>query len=145
MSVGSNPAFPIIPVPYEIHAYVTNHLNIAMSRKFLRIKIRFSTKIIKLIQLLHNLGVIKSFKVSRSNLNYFITLSPFFYKSSTFFKQIKLISTSSKKFYISYRGLSLVAKSTGHSIYILSTSRGLLTHVECLRLKIGGILLWWLY
>jgi len=68
-------------------------------------------------------------------------MSPFFYKNSTFFKKVKLISTSSKKFYISHKGLCLLKKSVGSSVYIISTDRGLLTHQDCIKANIGGIIL----
>lgn len=141
MSVGSNPAFPNMYIPYELNSYVINHVNIAISRKLLKITIKFSVKIIKLVHTLHRLGVIKSFRLSKRNKNYYITLSPFFYKSSTYFSKVKLVSTSSKKFYISYWALRFVDKSVGNSIYVLSTSKGLLTHKECMKFKIGGVLL----
>lgn len=141
MSVGSNPAFPIMNIPYESNAYVTNHLNIAISRKLLRIRIVYAKSTIKLVKILFSIGVIKNFTVVKSVRGYYIWLTPFFYKGVCFFKSLRLISTSSKKFYITYRALRLLSRSVGSSIYIVSTSKGLMTHYECLRCKIGGILL----
>lgn len=145
MSVGSSPAFPNLHIPYELNSYTINHINIAMSRKLLKTTIKFSVKIIKLVYILYTLGVIKSFRVFKKNKNYFITMSPFFYKSTTFFHKVKLTSTSSKKFYISCSALRLMNKSMGNTVYVLSTSKGLLTHSDCIKYKIGGILLCIIY
>ena len=72
MSVGSNPAFPIMNIPYESNAYVTNHLNIAISRKLLRIRIVYAKSTIKLVKILFSIGVIKNFTVVKSVRGYYI-------------------------------------------------------------------------
>jgi len=36
--------------------------------------------------------------------------------------------------------LNLLTKKTGNSVYLISTSKGLLPHYEVIRLRIGGIL-----
>jgi ribosomal protein S8 len=70
-----------------------------------------------------------------------IKVSPLFYKDSSFFKKVKLVSTPSKTFSINLNSLRIVAHSLGTTIVILETSRGLLTHKEALNQKIGGRIL----
>ena len=141
MSVGSSPTFPSNMIPYEPNAYVLNHVNIAISRKLLKIKIVYTRQTIRLLKILYRVGLVKNFSIIKLEQTLYIWLTPFFYKNVPFFKSAKLISTSSKKFYVSYRALKLLGRSVGSSIYILSTSRGLMTHLECLSYRTGGILL----
>ena len=70
-----------------------------------------------------------------------IKVSPFFYKDSPFFKKVSLVSSPSKTFSIKLKTLRIVAQSLGTTIVILETSKGLLTHREALRHKIGGKIL----
>ena len=73
-------------------------------------------------------------------LPYIILTIPFF-KQKPFFKSIKLISTSSKKYNISLKALKLISNSLRSSFAILSTPYGVITHTEAIRLKTGGLLL----
>jgi len=71
----------------------------------------------------------------------FVKLAPFFYKNSTFFRGVRLISTPSKLFFIKLSALNIIEKSLGSTVLLLSTSRGLITHKEALKLGLGGIAL----
>jgi len=68
-------------------------------------------------------------------------ISPFIYKQSSFFKSVKLISTPSKTFTVKLKALLIIQKSLGGSLLLLETSKGIITHKEAVRLKIGGKLL----
>ena len=70
-----------------------------------------------------------------------IKLSPFFYKNMSFFRKIKLVSTPSKRFNLKLRTLQILSKSLGETILILETSSGIITHIDALKLKIGGKIL----
>ena len=58
-----------------------------------------------------------------------------------FFKSIRLISTPSKKHRLSLKSLNLINKTLKASVLILSTDKGILTHREALKFKIGGLAL----
>ena len=64
-----------------------------------------------------------------------------FYKKMPFFKSIRLISTPSKKHRLSLKSLNLLNKTLKASVLILSTDKGILTHREALKFKIGGLAL----
>lgn len=66
---------------------------------------------------------------------------PFFYKNTPHYKNIRYVSTPSKKHIISLQALLILTSSIRASILILSTSYGLMTHTEALRLKTGGIIM----
>lgn len=138
MSVGSNPAFPTIY--YDANSYVISHVNIAISRKLLSTQIIYSRRVIQIVRALQKLGCIKNYFVYKNKYK-FIKFSPLFYKGRPYFTSIRLISTSSKKFYISINALRKLNKSVKASVYLLSTSRGIIPHTQALEYSIGGILL----
>jgi ribosomal protein S8 len=70
-----------------------------------------------------------------------IKISPLLFKKSGFFKGLKLISTPSKAFFINLKSLILLNKAIGEAIVIISTSKGLLTHKQAIRLGLGGKLI----
>ena len=125
---------------YDPNAYITNHVNISLSRKILRTTIQFSKRLMNLIKILHATGVIKNYLIFGKKRR-FIRFSILFYKGKPFFTGIKLISTLSKKFYISLNALKKLHTVSASTFYILSTSRGIITHQHALKLGIGGLLL----
>ena len=130
---------------YSSYSYVINHINLTLGQKKPQTTIKYSKKNFKLIYLFYKLGCINNFFIHTTKHNSYIikylTFSIFFYKNSPFFKQIKLISSLSKKHTITYKALKIINQSIGTSILILSTTKGLLTHNEALKLKIGGLIL----
>jgi ribosomal protein S8 len=52
-----------------------------------------------------------------------------------------LISNQSKIFTISYHSLKLLTKKSGSSVFLISTSKGLLSNKEAINQKNGGIIL----
>ena len=51
------------------------------------------------------------------------------------------MSTPSKKHTISLKGLNLLKKISGTSLIILETSRGIISHIDALKLGVGGLIL----
>jgi ribosomal protein S8 len=125
---------------YDKNSYVVNTINFALSKRLLISKLKFSKKTLKLIKILAKSGVLKNFFITSSTPKY-IYFSIFFYKNTTFFKHVRLISTQTKKFYISLNAIKKLTKVMRTTVLILETSKGLLTNVEALRYKTGGILL----
>lgn len=128
-------------MPYDTNAYVTNHVNIALARKNLKSTIIYTKQAIKLINVLHRIGFLKNYVVLRKNNSFFIRFTIFFYKNTTYYHNIRLISTPSRRFFISLKALHKLKYATRSSVYILSTSKGLITHDEAILYKIGGLLL----
>ena len=58
------------------------------------------------------------------------------------FKEIKLLSTPGKMFYLSYKQIAKLSEGVG--LFIISTKEGLLTNHLCLKRKIGGAALCYL-
>ena len=94
---------------------------------------------LKVLRLLKKIGLLNSYLLNGNARGiYRVKVSPFFYKNSAFFKNVKLVTTPSKRFNIRLRTLQIVCKSLGESIIVLETSKGILTHKEALKLRISG-------
>lgn len=126
---------------YNSSSLVTNHVNLALSKNSPKSNIIYTKKIFSYFRSISSLGVVNNFfLVSKSKKNY-IRFSVFFYKNVSFFYKVKHVSTPSKKFYITLKALKTLTTTLKSTTIILSTSKGLLTHREALRKKIGGIIL----
>jgi small subunit ribosomal protein S8 len=138
--MGSSPVFPII-LKNESNSYLISHINLALSKKLSSSTIIFSNKILSLVRILYKFGCIYKFNIFTKNNKKFIKFTCFFYKNKPFFKGIRLISTSSRKYYISLKALMIVHKSLNSSILILSTPKGIISHYEAIKMRVGGLLL----
>lgn len=143
MSVGSSPASPSLP--YYTNAYVINHLNILLSRKQKCIQIILTKKTLRLVRSFYKNAVIKNYiiieKSFKSKKTKYIRFNGLFFKNEPYFKGARLVSTPSRKHTISLRGLMLLRRISGTSIIILETSRGIISHLDAIRLGVGGLIL----
>ena len=140
--MGSNPIFPTTIKNIYSHSYISNHVNLLLSQKNLHKKIIYNHKNLKIVKFLYRAGVIANYllfsKKVKNFTKLYIKISPFFYKNAPFFKKVTLVSTPSKKFYISNSTLLLINKTLKYSLIVLSTDKGLLTNKEALNLRLGG-------
>ena len=104
------------------------------------ITFKYTKKSLKLISLLHKLGVIHSFIII-SNSQKIVKVSPFEYRQTPFFKSVRLVSTPSRSYTIKISSLKILEKSIGQGIIILETTQGLITHRDALRLNVSGRIL----
>jgi len=137
---------------YNSYAYVVNHLNIAISRKKLRIKLKHTRKTLELVKALFKIGYISNYSLVtdmgpiKSNIipdskNTWILINLVFFKNTPFFKSLRLVSTPSKKHTTTLKGLSVINLSIKSSVLILSTPHGIMDHKEALLAKTGGVIL----
>lgn len=142
-STGSNPVFP------NMHSYTyshtINHLNLITTKKNAKVKILINRRGLTLLRALHEVGCVSKFIISkgyvRKTLRTYAYISAPFYKNTAFFKSVRVVSTPSKHHQISLRGLKLITHSLNASIMLLSTSGGIITHREALKLGVGGKIL----
>lgn len=132
-------------MPYYTNAYVANHVNILLSRKQKCVQIVLTKKTLRLIRVFYKNAVVKNYiiieKVVKNKKIRFIRFSGLFFKNESYFKGVRLVSTPSKKHTISLKGLNLLKKISGTSLIILETSRGIISHVDALKLGVGGLIL----
>lgn len=139
-SVGSNPTFSNIA--YLPYISIVNNLNLILSKKKLKSSVRFSIKNYRLVKTLARVGIIQNYLLifSKKNNQLLIKFNASFYKNKPFFSSIKLVSTNSKTFFISLVALKKLVSFSSSTIYILNTSRGLISHFEALKYQLGGII-----
>lgn len=132
-------------VPYYSHAYVINHVNILLSRKQKCVQIVLTKKTLRLIRSFYKNSIVKNFIIIEKTINQkkkrFIRFSGLFYRNESYFKGVRLVSTPSRKHTISVKGLKTLKKISGTSLIILETSRGLISHIDALKLNVGGLIL----
>lgn len=121
--------------------YVINHLQLNSSKKNLKFDILYTKKILHIIKFFKRIGLIKNFYLFRTNNLIKIKIFIAFHKKLPLCKHMRLISTPSRFFFISYKALLLLHNRTLNSFYVLSTPHGLISHVEALKLRIGGKLM----
>ena len=127
---------------FDVPSYVISHYNIAASRNWSKITISLTKKSLVYVKLLYKIGAVKNYIVIKNSKNLKkIMLAPFFYKNTPHYKNIRYVSTPSKKHIISLQALLILTTSIRASIIILSTSYGLMTHTEALKFKTGGIIM----
>lgn len=139
--MGSSPVFPIMLYNYTF-SYVLNMININKSRKLLHFDLLFTNKTIIIIKLLNRLNYLFRYEIFKNkNKTILIRVYLTYSNNTNVGKNFKIISKPSHKFYISLASISLLQKRTGDSVFIISTSQGLLTHKEAFNKNIGGLVL----
>lgn len=79
--------------------------------------------------------------VNNNKYKKFLKISVYFFKNTFFYKSLKQVTTPSKKFTITFKSLYILSNSINETILLLETSKGIITHKEALKAKIGGNLL----
>ncbi len=97
---------------------------------------------LEIIICLQKLGYIKTFKLLEENLNILVTLD--FTNSGTVIYNLISFLAGSRTIKISYRTLFFLKQQVKGGTYILSTSKGILSDIEALKNKTGGILICWI-
>lgn len=120
---------------------VTNVINIWKISKAhgkLNFDIRYTKKHMAVIKLLSRINVIFDFKLLYINNILYVRITPLFKHIKPIGLCAKTWETSAKKFPVTLRGLKIISKKTGSGNYIISTSRGLLTHHEAIQQRLAG-------
>jgi len=86
---------------------------------------------------LYSEGLIQGFKFDPKNLCFVVKLR--FFQGKPLITNIKIFSTSFFNYFISFAELNLL--NSRKKFYLFSTTRGLLTLVECKKQRVGGKLL----
>lgn len=139
-SEGSSPPFPIIY--HSPYAYLISNINIAFKGKK-RISVIICTKkVLRLLRALRKEGCLSYLLLGcRNSHRRRLVFSLYYYKQATFFKQIQLLSTISKKFTISLKALTILNRSLKQTVLLIETSSGIINHKEALKRRTGGLML----
>ena len=147
MGLGSTGSSPVPSILYyNTTSYLINHVNLTLGKKCPQTTIIYTKNSHKLVFVLFKLGCINNFithcKTTKGGTERkYLTFSIFFYKNTPFFKNIRLVSSPSKQHTITYRGLQILKHSIGSSVILLSSTKGIITHKEALKLGLGGLII----
>nr|QCU82625.1 ribosomal protein S8 [Pseudourostyla cristata] len=130
-------------IPYQ-NIYILNHIKINLAKKNFKFSIRFTKRLLELVRLLANFGIISHFKLKKEKLFYKIIIYLNYNVTLNFYKTIKLISKPSHSFYITTQMLNLLKQRTGASMYIMFIDNKYYTHVQALKLHKGGKLVYFI-
>ena len=137
VSTGSNPVFPILMTNLD-YAYFINHLKLNIARKNYFFDVKVNRKVTRLIKILYKLNVIRRFVII-TPYKYRIYTSWFDRNSNAL--KLKNYSRALNPIRLKLRSLNILKFNTYNSYLILSTSKGLLTHQEAIKEKVGGFLI----
>lgn len=129
---------------YSIN-YLMNHLVLGIKNKKMFFLIQYNKKYFDLLKLLKNINFISSFSFILKNNKKHILISPKYNKIFSFLYFFKLLSTPTKKYFISVKALKLLSLRSGNAVYVLSTDMGILTHFNAINKNVGGFLLGFLH
>jgi len=119
------------------YSHAINQLKFILARKSLSGTFQYTVKVHNLLKLFKSLNLIRRFYVTQGDK---IRLYPSYSKRRRVNVQIKLYYKNKTPLRLGYQALRILHMSTGHSYFILETSKGLMTHHEALKLRIGGFL-----
>ena len=107
--------------------------NASLVRKEL-VVVENSTLIVDLLSILYKEGFIQSLKINidGKTINVYLRYS----YNKDLFKNFKIISSSSSKYYISYKDLCRLSHKK--FILFLSTDKGFTTGIDCKKYNVGG-------
>lgn len=140
MSMGSSPMFPTIVYNYS-WSYVLNAINWASAHKKFYVEIRYTRKSFLFLNVLKKVNYVGNFYVFRKNNLIRIRIVPSYFKSQPIATKLRILSSPAQSYPVSLRSLYLLKKRSGCAIYLLSTSRGVITLNEALKFKVSGHML----
>lgn len=142
MSMGSNPVFPSLVYNYNSSfSYLVNLININAARRNLVFKAVLTKKTLPFVKILKRLGFIHKYVVVSEQGVAALRIYLYYYRGARVGGGFRLLFRPSKLFFASAHALRLLSKRTGGSIYVVSTSRGLITHAEAVNYNVGGTLI----
>lgn len=113
-----------------------NNYNIAIKKKSINVKTRYSNQNLILLKKLHSIGIINSYVFVKDTK--YITFSPTYFLSIPYSSNIRCISRGLKSFSISLKGLNFLKQFSGNTLIFIESSTGILTLSESLHKKKSG-------
>jgi ribosomal protein S8 len=99
------------------------------------VSVRITRDILEISVFFYKMGVLQSFFIPETNKGYIVVTLRYFFGINSF-ANLKMMSTPSKKIYLSYSSICSIPKK-GQTL-ILATDIGYLTCTECKQFKKGG-------
>jgi ribosomal protein S8 len=122
-------------------SFLINHIKMNSAKKNLKFELLYTKKLFLFLKFLKNINYIYKFNIFLKNKKLYVMIFLYYFNKLSLVNNFKVISKPLKSYFISFSSLLLLTKRTSNSVYILSTSKGFLTHNEALYQRTGGILL----
>lgn len=112
-----------------------SRLNIAKGGHMKSIVIKISKITLDLLKIFDNLGIIRGYNIlNELEIEVFLKYN----QSQAVIKKLELVSKPSKRIYVDIIKLNKLKEDYQGNILILSTNKGLLLDIDCIRNNIGG-------
>ena len=131
--------FPILLYNYYA-SYLFNLINLSILHKKIYVDVFFTNRILNLLVVLQKFKFVNNFFIfkNKKKNKIFIRIYFFYYKNASPNKLGKLILKPSHMVPISLKAINLLSKRSGSTIFLISTSSGIITHFEALKKKKSG-------
>jgi len=113
-------------------------LNVAKRKHLKTIRIKPSNIVFRLLKIFEELGIIRGYFILDT---YEIEVLMKYSRSRCAFSNLKVISKPSKRIYVDMLGLHKLKEFHAGSILILSTSKGFMLDIDCVKECQGGVVL----
>lgn len=80
----------------------------------------------------------------KNKRRFLIRISPLYFKGKSFYRHAKLVTTPSREYSLDRSSMKTLRSYSGQTVFILSTSKGIMTMEKAFHLNIGGIILYYL-
>lgn len=135
-SIGSSPMFPIMLIMN--YTYFSNHLKMAIARRCFVFTVVVNEKVLCLIRMFLKLKIIR--RVERlAPKRYRIYIK--WQNNHTNLHSLVFYSLAAHPLRLTHSALVVLNTHTFGSTIVLSTTRGLITHREALKYRLGGIII----
>lgn len=115
---------------------ILNNLKISIKQKTYISTMKYDKNALLIIKLFWNWGLLHGYSIKKKKI--FIYFK--FYNNKNVIININILSTPTNKFIYNYINLSKLNKSK-NSLYILSSSIGIISNYTAIKYSLGGILL----
>jgi ribosomal protein S8 len=122
---------------YTLSDFISR-LNIAKRKHLKTIIIKPSNLVFSLLKIFEELGIIRGYSLLD---NYKIEVYLKYHSSRCAFQNLIVVSKPSKRIYVNMLKLYKMKEFYASNILILSTDKGLMLDVNCLKYKKGGLVL----
>lgn len=116
-------------------------LNHAIKSNKLFVNVPFHRSLIDVLNIFFSNGFIYGYKFIKKKKKLLIQVKLKYFQNTNVFIKLKCISTNSDKIYWSHNQLSFYLNYNKNNSYILSTNKGILSHQEAIKKKVGGLVL----
>ena len=136
-STGSSPVFPNMAL-INPHSHFLNRLKLGSSGRRLYFDVRLTSKTKDLALLLKSLNLLRRFHRLEGDL---YRVFPTYTRFRRHARSMKTYARVNGRIRLTLSSIRLLNINAPHTYYVLETHKGLMTHKDALRYKIGGLLL----